>query len=119
MYGRIDSLAEPEVHLRNIPFPQQLFDLAEIPFAVDYSNIAKVRSQNRSTDILTGALSLPRTLLLSPLHLLFLRRSCPSFIRFFLSSSLFHRCISMSLGIYTYLWKETQIDMLSCMFVYV
>ena len=39
---RIDSLTDPEIHLTNIPFPQQLFQLAEIPFAVDYSNIAKV-----------------------------------------------------------------------------
>ncbi|KAL8449095.1 hypothetical protein Emag_003766 [Eimeria magna] len=38
---RIDSLTDPEIHLTNIPFPQQLFELAEIPFAVDYSNIAK------------------------------------------------------------------------------
>lgn len=42
MWCRIDSLTDPEIHLTNIPFPQQLFELAEIPFAVDYSNIAKV-----------------------------------------------------------------------------
>ncbi|KAL8269859.1 hypothetical protein Esti_006219 [Eimeria stiedai] len=42
---RIDSLTDPEIHLTNIPFPQQLFELAEIPFAVDYSNIAKVRAK--------------------------------------------------------------------------
>lgn len=42
MRRRIDSLTDPEIHLTNIPFPQQLFELAEIPFAVDYSNIAKV-----------------------------------------------------------------------------
>ncbi|OEH74298.1 hypothetical protein cyc_03597 [Cyclospora cayetanensis] len=42
---RIDSLTDPEIHLTNIPFPQQLFQLAEIPFAVDYSNIAKVRAK--------------------------------------------------------------------------
>lgn len=42
---KIGSLTVPEVNLTNVPLPQVIFDLAEIPFVVDYSNIAKVHAK--------------------------------------------------------------------------
>lgn len=39
---RIGGLTEPTINLTNVPLPQVIFDLAEIPFIVEYSNIAKV-----------------------------------------------------------------------------
>lgn len=42
---KIGSLTEPEVNLTNVPLPQFIFDIAEIPFIVDYSNIAKVHAK--------------------------------------------------------------------------
>lgn len=42
---KIDSLTEPEVNLTNVPLPQYVFDMAEIPFVIDYSNIGRINAK--------------------------------------------------------------------------
>lgn len=42
---KIEGLTEPEVNLTNVPLPQVVFDLAEIPFVVDHSNIGRVHAK--------------------------------------------------------------------------
>ncbi|ETB62439.1 hypothetical protein YYC_01011 [Plasmodium yoelii 17X] len=39
----VNSVTSPEVLLTNVPFPEKLFELAELPFEIIYSNIKNLR----------------------------------------------------------------------------
>ncbi|EUD68346.1 hypothetical protein C922_01366 [Plasmodium inui San Antonio 1] len=39
----INSVTSPEILLKNVPFPEKLFELAELPFEIVYSNIKNLR----------------------------------------------------------------------------
>ncbi|SBT36158.1 hypothetical protein, conserved [Plasmodium ovale wallikeri] len=39
----INSVTSPEILLKNVPFPEKLFELAELPFEIVYSNIKSLR----------------------------------------------------------------------------
>eukprot|EP00917_Polyrhabdina_sp_WS-2016_P006718 GHVP01014977.1.p1 GENE.GHVP01014977.1~~GHVP01014977.1.p1 ORF type:complete len:3974 (-),score=704.26 GHVP01014977.1:297-12218(-) len=41
----VQSFTEPEVHLRNVPVPQRIFDLAELPLKIEYSNISILKAK--------------------------------------------------------------------------
>lgn len=42
---KISSLMVPEVNLTNVPLPQYIFDLAELPLVVCQSNIGRVQAK--------------------------------------------------------------------------